>query len=248
MPNTIEQLKRILDQVEGFMPPEAMAMWDTLLDFQKKSEVAGALLEIGVYHGKSAALLGLHCADGEQLFLVDPRDLGAKANVRKLAGKDSRYIIGNSSVLREHPEMKGLVGKFRWLHIDGDHTGQGVFLDLEICNRLLSDDGVICVDDFLSAGFPQVSAVTFEFLRDHPYELKLFLCGYGKGYLCRPKKQRDYMEFLKANIVKELQARGMKNFTIYKTDYSDVFNCIGVSHRYFDQDLFGPFGNPDLNL
>jgi predicted O-methyltransferase YrrM len=245
-PKTISQLTRLLDQVEGFIAPEAMAMWDILLDFQSADKITGGILEIGVYHGKSALLLGLHSAKKEPLFLVDLQDWGAKENVRRLTGKDAQYIVSNSSLIGEHPEITSLAGKLRWIHIDGDHTSQGVRADLENCNRLLSDDGVICLDDFLNTSFPQVSAVTFEFLKDHPDELKLFLCGYGKGYLCRPRKQHDYIEFLKANLVRELKDREVQNFTVYKTDDPKVFNCIGVGHRYFDQDLFGWSGNRNM--
>jgi predicted O-methyltransferase YrrM len=246
MPKTIKQLSKLLDQVEGFMPPEAMAMWDVLLEFQNTNKITGGILEIGVYHGKSATLLGLHCAKEEPLLLVDLQDWGAKENVRRLTGKDAQCIVSNSSVIREHAEITALAGKLRWIHIDGDHSSQGVRIDLENCNPLLSGDGVICLDDFLSIGFPQVSAVTFEFLKDHPDDLKLFLCGYGKGYLCRPEKQHDYIEFLKANLVRELKDRQLQNFTVYKTDDPKVFNCIGVGYRYFDQDLFGLYGNRNV--
>jgi predicted O-methyltransferase YrrM len=246
MPRTIEQLSELLDQVEGFMQPEAMAMWDALLDFQEISQITGGILEIGVYHGKSATLLGLHCAKQEPLLLVDLQDLGARENVRRLTGKDPQCVVSNSSAIRKQPEIAGLAGKLRWIHIDGDHTSRGVRIDLENCNPLLSDDGVICLDDFLSDAFPQVSAVTFEFLRDHANDLKLFLCGYGKGYLCRPQKQGDYIDFLKTNLVQELKERHLQNFTIYKTDDPKVFNCIGVGYRYFDQDLFGWYGNREV--
>jgi hypothetical protein len=241
MPKTIKQLTELLDQVEGFMWPEAMVMWDVLLDFQKTNKITSGILEIGVYYGKSATLLGLHCAREEPLFLVDLWDWGQKENVRRLTGKDPQSIVSDSSVVREHPGITALAGKLRWIHIDGDHTTQGVRTDLENCNRLLSDDGIICLDDFLNAGFPQVSAVTFEFLKDHPDDLKLFLCGYGKGYLCRPEKLDDYIEFLKADLVRELKNRQMQNFSVYRTDDPKVFNCIGVSYRFLDKDLFGDF-------
>jgi hypothetical protein len=241
MPRTIRQLTKLLDQIQGFMWPEAMAMWDVLLDFQKTNKINGGILEIGVYYGKSATLLGLHCAEEEPLFLVDLWDHGQEKTVRRLSRKDPQSILDNSSVIAKHCGIAAWAGKFRWIHIDGDHTTQGVRTDLENCNTLLSKDGIICLDDFLNYGFPQVSAVTFKFLEDHPDDLKLFLCGYGKGYLCRPGEQDCYMEFLKANLVRELKDREMQNFSVYKTDDPKVLNCLGVSYRILDQDLFGDF-------
>ena len=165
MSNTITQLSGLLDQVPGYMMPEAMAVWDTLLEFQETNKISGGILEIGVFLGKSAVLLGLHCKKDEPLVLVDLNDFGAKEAVRKLTGKDPLYILADSHLVVQRPELVALAGKFRWIHVDGDHTSRGVRNDLDISNRLLGDDGVICVDDFFTASFPQVTRVTFEFLK-----------------------------------------------------------------------------------
>ena len=39
---------------------------------------------------------------------------------------------------------------FRWVHVDGDHKGENVWSDLELGNRLLAVEGILCVDDFLN--------------------------------------------------------------------------------------------------
>jgi len=226
--------------------PEAMAVWDTLLEFQKTNKISGGILEIGVFEGKSALLLGLHCAKDEPLVLVDLHDFGAKEAVRKLTGKDPLYILSDSRSVEQQPELTRLAGTFRWIHIDGDHTSRGVRNDLDICNRLLGDEGVICLDDFLVASFPQVTRVTFEFLNDHPDELRLFFCGYNKGYLCRPKKERDYVDFLKTGLIQELKNRELTECTVFKTDDPDAGSCVGVSFRYANQDFYGVDGEPLL--
>jgi predicted O-methyltransferase YrrM len=245
MSNTITQLSGLLDQVPGYMMPEAMAVWDTLLEFQETNKISGGLLEIGVFHGKSAVLLGLHCKKDEPLVLVDLNDFGAKEAVRKLTGKDPLYILADSHLVVQRPELVALAGKFRWIHVDGDHTSRGVRNDLDIGNRLLGDDGVICIDDFFTASFPQITRVTFEFLKAHPDELRLFFCGYNKGYLCRPEKERDYQEFIKTGLIQELKDRELKQCTVFKTD-RDESNCLGVSFRVNGQDFFGVDGAPVL--
>ena len=214
------------------------------MSFKRRIKSPG-ILEIGVFHGKSAVLLGLHCAKHEPLVLVDLYDFGAKEAVRKLTGKDPLYIQSDSQLVAQRPELVALAGKFRWIHVDGDHTSRGVRNDLEISNRLLADDGVICLDDFFAASFPQVSSASFEFLKAHPNELRLFFCGYNKGYLCRPKKQRYYTEFLKTDLIQELKDRELKQFTVFKTDPDETVS-LGIAYRFNDQDFFGADGEPVL--
>jgi predicted O-methyltransferase YrrM len=246
MPKTITQLRGLLDSVGGYMMPEAMAVWDTLLEFQKTNKISGGILEIGVFEGKSALLLGLHCAKDEPLVLVDPYDFGAREAVRELTGKDPLYILSDSRLVEQQPELVRLAGTFRWIHIDGDHTSRGIRNDLDICNRLLGDNGIICLDDFFTASFPQVTRVAFEFLNDHPDDLRLFFCGYNKGYLCRPKKERDYVDFLKTGLIQELKNRELTECTVFKTDDPAACSCVGVSFRFGDQDFYGVDGEPLL--
>jgi predicted O-methyltransferase YrrM len=245
MSKTITQLSELLAPVPGYMMPESMAVWDTLLEFQETNKISGGIMEIGVFHGKSAVLLGLHCAKDEPLVLIDLNDFGAEETVRKLTGKDPLYILSDSRLVAQRPELVQLAGTFRWIHVDGDHTSRGIRNDLEISNRLLGDEGMICIDDFFTASFPQVTSVTLEFLKAHPDELRLFFCGYNKGYLCRPKKKRGYTEFLKTGLIQQLKDRELNEFTVFETD-PDEFNCLGIAYRLNDQDFYGVDGEPVL--
>jgi predicted O-methyltransferase YrrM len=241
-PNRLfERYQQQCADVPGFVVPESLATWHCLLAFQRQNGVAAPLMEIGVYYGKSAALLAFHARQNEELFLVDfsePVHSAAKLlksikpeGVKVLENKSSERPVWNLAAT--HPRI------FRWIHIDGDHKGQAAYNDLLLANNLLADDGIICVDDFLSSRYPQLTYVVCTFLEQHRAELQMFLCGFNKAYLVRPNALSAHLGFVKDKLGKQLETMGFKNLTIYKTDYPGVMNCFGMGLRWADYLYYG---------
>ena len=78
-----------------------------------------------------------------------------KTNLGPLTKEEVHYIKQKSVELNRSPELMRHRRSFRWIHIDGEHTGQAVANDLAIAHDLLADDGIICIDDFFSPAYPQ---------------------------------------------------------------------------------------------
>jgi hypothetical protein len=233
--------------IEGFLSAESAAAWDVLLDVQEMHGISGALGEIGVAHGKSAALLALHVGATEHLYLADTAEYPETRFLQRVLPREqTTFLIGRSSGL---PAMVGRIqhlGRFRWIHIDGEHTGEAVANDLRLATFALHDRGVICLDDFFSPRYPQLTAATFHFLAAHPHELTLFLCGHNKGYLCRPTAAPLYLETIRSSLVAGLSQRGVRDVTVFKTTPSSDMNCFGIMPRWKDFDLYGMDANPDV--
>ena len=56
----------------GWFTEDSAVVWDCLLTFQRAQRIRGHAFEIGVFHGKSAAMTCLHLHADEELVLVDP--------------------------------------------------------------------------------------------------------------------------------------------------------------------------------
>ena len=167
-----------------------------LLSYQQEHGISGNLLEIGVWKGKSAALAALHCQGDDACVFVDAMPLDeAKARISQVTPEACHYLQEQSQFLARHPFVSQGTRAFRWIHVDGEHSGQSVTNDLEIADHLLSDRGIAVFDDFFSPGYPQVTQAVFQFLATRPGRLALVLCGFNKGYLCRPKAAREYLQF-----------------------------------------------------
>jgi cephalosporin hydroxylase len=146
-----------------------------VLELQAALGVRGDLLEIGVYHGRSACVLAHHLGDREQLVLCDPFDAcgGAypeqsspdrvRAALAPLLRGDLEVHHCRTADLRLAPERR-----FRFIHVDGDHTRAGALADLRLCARHLAPGGVMAVDDYHHRDFPEVTPAVDAFLAEAP--------------------------------------------------------------------------------
>jgi len=226
----------------GWFYPQSAALWDTLLGYQEANGIVGNFLEIGVYQGKSAVMAALHRQGDETCVLVDPMPLEpVRQRIEQiLPDAKCEYIQEMSQYLWRHSFVRDAARDFRWIHIDGEHSAQAVQNDLTIAETLLSDRGMLVIDDFFSPSYPQITQAVFRFLDANPGRLMLALCGYNKGYLVRPRAAREYLRFMKSSLYANLAKRGFGRVTICKTSDPSDMNTFGVIDRYNNMDYRGP--------
>ena len=142
--------------------------------------IRGDLLEIGVYYGKSAILLGYCVRRGEHLMVCDVFE-----EVGGLAEESVAEHITYHAHLRRaeferhyrrfHPELPEIVaapstsldrdqlaGRFRLVHIDGGHAYEVVREDILTARRLLAKGGVVVLDDWSQPHCPGVALALWE--------------------------------------------------------------------------------------
>ena len=84
-PERLRRYETEFAEIEGYCQPESAALWDFFFTTQEKLDVRGDLLEIGVWHGKTAVLNALYARPEDQLYLID-HDMkeGAELAVRRI--------------------------------------------------------------------------------------------------------------------------------------------------------------------
>jgi predicted O-methyltransferase YrrM len=239
--------QELTKSTNGFFMNEAAAVWDVLLEFQE-SRMSGALGEIGVYHGKSASLLAQHTREREHLYLADIQEYPEATRLleRIVPRERVTFLVGRSSRLPSLAARIRHLHDFRWIHVDGEHTGEALVNDLRLASFALHDQGIICLDDFFNPMYPQVTAATFQYLAAHPHELTLVLCGHVKAYLCRPVAAATYQGHIRTALVAELARRGVREVTVFKTTTSADSPCYGIGARWKDYDYYGRDDDPDV--
>jgi hypothetical protein len=154
-------------------------VFDRILSDQERSRVTGDLLEIGAWNGKSAIVLGLHARPGEETIICDIfGDAGVndantlenaltyphltrdafEANYVRWVGRPARIVQECSRTIRSHVKD----GSLRFAHVDGGHHYDVVADDLSNTKQLLSNGGVLALDDFRALHAPGVAAATWE--------------------------------------------------------------------------------------
>jgi Methyltransferase domain len=165
------------EQIPGFFYLADFMLFDFILGHQLDSGVAGDMLEIGVYRGKSAILMGCGLRPAERLIACDlfdkvmsHEDLGVEHR-KTYSGLDisefhrnwDRYHsrqcldvrICDSAQLTELPPL-------RFTHIDGCHNYQCVRDDIKLAAKHTGPRGVISLDDYGIAEEPGVAAAISE--------------------------------------------------------------------------------------
>jgi Methyltransferase domain len=241
----LQRYRSEFDQITGSFWDGAVVTWDILLSRQGALGIKGDVLEIGVLNGKSATLIALHACMRETFVLVDPA-LRREAidAVESIHPNNNIYIRDFSQNLREHVALAGRQGCFRWIHIDGEHSGPAVRNDLAIGAALLAPGGVICLDDFFTPAYPQITAAVFEFLGSQCGRFQLFLVGYNKGYICHRSDAAVNLGFLRHEAQREYARRDFA-VTLWKTANPSDMNCFGVTPRVRNAVYKGPDWAPE---
>lgn len=138
----------------------------------------GDILEIGVYRGASAILLGYFVKPDERLVVCDlfglPGQRPEVADEIEMFGDSTRPDF-ERNYLRFHSELPDIfempsseldsklaAGTFRLVHVDGSHAYVDVRSDIQLARRLLVPNGVVVIDDVSHDLLPGVAAATWE--------------------------------------------------------------------------------------
>jgi hypothetical protein len=229
------QLREAFHRTEGWCDPLSLPVWDAMLIHQRAAGVRGHLLEIGVYRGKSAALLAAHLDPGaERLFLVDPT-MDAEAvrqtlvRVRPAADRALVFVLEPSARVLDG-QAGAARGQFRWIHIDGSHAFACVSEDLASAHELLAEDGVVVLDDFFSIEYPHLTEAVFRYLAQNPTHFSLFLLAGRKGYLARPRGAPHYRHYCLESLVADVEARDGA-MALWKTGAPGELDCFALRPR-----------------
>jgi hypothetical protein len=200
--------------VEGWLSRIDAEILRSILTAQNNRGLAGSVAEIGVHHGRSFILLCLGLLEGEKAYCVDVFDdqhLNKSAsgrghrvifenNIRRFGIAPERVKIDpRSSDMVQPADLISQVGPIRLFSVDGGHWLDIVVNDLILAEEVLADHGVIALDDFHRAEWPEVSAGYFKWFADRKRPIVPFAIGFKQLYLCQSDRVDFYQAVLDEN-------------------------------------------------
>ena len=163
------------ESVAGWLQPGATSLIWSLIEVQKHERISGDIAEIGVWHGKLFILLSLSLAGSERARAVDPFDMPGYPNfIAAFQHNLAQFEIPPEKVVTHQMKSEQiplgqassfLGGRVRLISLDGDHRRASIVHDLRLSKEVLSDFGVVIVDDIFSAWAPSVTEGIIDFLR-----------------------------------------------------------------------------------
>jgi hypothetical protein len=206
--NFLESYLDALQWLPGWCSPDAVLLFCAYNQLIQEEGIAGDVLEIGVYQGKSAIGTAALRKPGAKFVAVDLfEDLQAEnvsrsgigtglemkrvflENVKRFHGETDfvRVITGSSAALR--PEDLGYA--FSFCHIDGGHSATETYQDLVLCSTVVMPGGLVALDDYFNVQFPGVGEGAARFFAQLPDGLRPLAIGYNKVLFQRPKADLD---------------------------------------------------------
>jgi hypothetical protein len=169
-----------MQSVPGWFDHLDAALICEISDWQQSAGMRGDIVEIGVYHGRSAVLFGFLLGAGERFVACDPFDdkRGLSAENHLWNGRfypgltrdafERNYIRwhGTLPVIAAVPSaaLGHIVpaGSCRLVHVDGAHDHRAVAADARM-SRVISMPGAVAVfDDWCKAHLPGAALAVWE--------------------------------------------------------------------------------------
>jgi len=185
-------------RIEGWFDYDAALLFMVYNQVLARHGIAGDVLEIGVHHGLStiaiASLLNSKAREsGARLYAVDLfedlQDLNVSrsgAGNRKTFEKNMRMFFNDTAFIRtltraSHDLTAADLGQtLSFCHVDGGHSRQETFNDLQLCHQALMPGGVVALDDYFNVEYPGVCEGAIEFMLKNPGALQPLAVGFHK--------------------------------------------------------------------
>ena len=107
---------------------------------------------------------------------------------------DEAEVLKGDSCAMSPDDILERVGAVRLFSVDGGHLYHHVDNDLRLADATLHDKGVIAVDDFCNATWPEVTFATFDVLKAARDSLAPAVLTKNKLYVSRPDAVSFYEE------------------------------------------------------
>jgi len=184
------------DSIKGFFEPGLLRLYLELDAVHESRGVRGALVEIGVFHGKSFMPLALLRQPGERCVAIDCFEdqsantdrsgegdaVAFRKNVdatmraccdgeRDLFAREDWLAVleTDSRLLADDASLlfRAAAGSpVRLFSIDGCHTAEATAADLRVASNAMHPEGVVVLDDAFNPDWPGVVTGLFDWRRD----------------------------------------------------------------------------------
>lgn len=225
-PNLWQYLREDKKKVHGWLQRVDAEIMGAIFEAQNEQSIAGSCVEIGVHHGKSFIPLCMALKNNEQALCIDVfdeqsknKDASGKGNravfLKNLAwlkiAFDESNIIQASSEEVTPKQITDYVGPVRFFSIDGGHWSSIVQNDLRLAEATLAAGGVIALDDYCRAEWPDVTYGYSLWQAATESDIIPFAIGSNKLFLCRKAYAQHYQQALKTPFLKHYLAKSYKS-------------------------------------
>jgi hypothetical protein len=199
------QYRPLFQSIEGMFSFEAALLMTAYAQVAEEVGERRDTLEIGVHHGLSAILVAALRGKGRKFVAIDLFDDMQDQNTSHSgSGSQQRFLKNMSRVHGDDLNFTQVIAapssslkpadlghNFSFCHVDGGHSSEETFRDLELCSELLVPSGILVLDDYFNPDFPGVSEGAVRFMiADKGERLVPLAIGFNKVIFCKKPAKR----------------------------------------------------------
>lgn len=192
-------------KVEGFCPISTLLVLDHIDKFGTKT---GGAMEIGIHHGQLYLALNQMISPEFKSYAIDVFDrqdlnidnsgIGSKHKFMFNLNEYDRHQGTNTNIIEGDSTDLAIfnnVEKCHYISVDGGHTPEHVINDLSVACKIVTNNGVVIVDDYLNHWWPSVTEGIYKYLMTTP-TLVPFATSANKMWMCKLSFKRQYFEYI----------------------------------------------------
>lgn len=159
---------KTISQESGFYKEEGSAFFDALMQLPKGSTV----IEVGCEHGRSTSLIAQAAKErGYTVILVDPFVDFIDRAYRSCTGMLRDIGIPFTLHCMKLADVPGWgLPEADFIHIDGDHSEEGVTQDCERILPLVKREGYACFHDYIHHRHPYIKGIVDSYTMNPGWE------------------------------------------------------------------------------
>ena len=165
-------------KISGWWKDCLFGIYELIDSYQEKNSIKGNLGEIGIYRGRSLIPF-INFKRDDKVFAMDIDEESRKVSnlIKTIYPNDHQDVeitIGDSK--NTNPFESN--GPFRMFYVDGDHKYESALNDLIIASKVLSDKGVIFIDDYENPRYGKdvTRAINYFLKNNTKFELGFCTC------------------------------------------------------------------------
>ncbi|WP_428663103.1 class I SAM-dependent methyltransferase [Reyranella sp.] len=200
-----DYLKRDMARIEGYLTPRDAMYMAFVDDVQRANDIGGDLLDIGVWRGRVTFLLANMARSNEKVFAVDLFDLREPThkqyndpavfqnNLSELKLVDKVQII-KAHTVADRSTILSAIGdsRPRFVYIDGGHDYATCRNDVALALDMVSSQGVVVCNDYLSPTHPAVTEAVVEEVKSRGDAFCAFMIDSKRLWLCPSNMYKLY--------------------------------------------------------
>jgi hypothetical protein len=240
-------------RTRGFWKDSLFEVYHAINKFHEEKNIQGNLGEIGIWYGRSLIPLVNFLNEGEKLIALDifkePHDTRESIwnMLKECYGDDVSDNVKIHKGTSKNTEVFSKENSFRLFYIDGDHTKNGCKNDLYIATKVLRDDGLIFLDDYLNPRYGKdIRQAVDEFCSETEFE-KCFTT-IRQLFLCKTDHVDEYINMMRESFLNEESGAQQLWFETLDSKYTYYFPAIKEKRLgQYDIPIFIPtFGDNEF--